>query len=92
MQLQKSSGEHQASNKLGRALQKEEAVQVNGDLGRSEIRGESFGKRVVTKGCSVRRPRPVTVTRSAEAQGGVRTPSSGDVIAKSGAVVAGPGL
>jgi len=42
-QLQKSSGERLVSNKLGSALQKEEAGRVNGGLERREVRGESFG-------------------------------------------------
>jgi len=60
MQLQKSAGGHRVSNKPGRALQKEEAVQVNGDLVRRGPRSESFGERVVTKGCSARRSKPET--------------------------------
>jgi hypothetical protein len=54
-QLQKSAGECRASNKPRAHLQKEEAVRVNGGLGRRRLRDESLGEGVVTKGCSTRR-------------------------------------
>lgn len=54
-QLQKSAGECRVSNKPEAHLQKGEAGRVNGDLGRRQLRDESLGEGIVSKGRSTSR-------------------------------------
>ena len=91
-QLQKSSGDEWSRISSTHALQKERPRRVNRGLARSEGRRITPSASASSEGVVAGRALPGTGENRPKAQSGGRPSFSGGTIAKSGEVVAGPGL